>query len=343
MFRGGAVLEAEAWPHAGLLAQQPAAQALAVRLRREMGDREAGRRAHPAARLTVAWHATAAAMRELDRITDPARLLARAARLGCGIGRFEAILVSAVDGPVLRPLTGCAPRHEGSVARLLAGPTVPLVPKSPEAETVRRNVARVGHPSRCPAAVRAAFAPARHPYVVAPLGMGLRVSGTVHGLLPAQASADAVDAEMLQGFATALATVYERAALRLQLAEQRAAMHAALTAAAADPGSRPTVACGPQATIIGTAEGSLSPARLKQLARTLTPREMDILRLMALGASNVQIGTELGIATYTVKYHAKNIYRKLRVRTRAAAAALCFDVPPPSDRGSRVGASGRAC
>lgn len=42
----------------------------------------------------------------------------------------------------------------------------------------------------------------------------------------------------------------------------------------------------------------------------LTPREFDVLRLLARGRSRARIGSELGIAEDTVKTHVKHIYRK---------------------------------
>ena len=51
----------------------------------------------------------------------------------------------------------------------------------------------------------------------------------------------------------------------------------------------------------------------------LTVRETDVLRLMARGHTYSQIGDELGVSLHTVASHAKNIYRKLEVRSARAA------------------------
>ncbi len=56
----------------------------------------------------------------------------------------------------------------------------------------------------------------------------------------------------------------------------------------------------------------------------LSDRELEVLRLMATGKSNLDISTELSIAEGTVKFHVKNILSKLDVsdRTQAMIVAL---------------------
>jgi len=55
---------------------------------------------------------------------------------------------------------------------------------------------------------------------------------------------------------------------------------------------------------------------------SLSPREREILRGIARGASNKEIGQELGIAETTVKIHVQHILRKLDVNSRVQAAVL---------------------
>jgi DNA-binding NarL/FixJ family response regulator len=68
----------------------------------------------------------------------------------------------------------------------------------------------------------------------------------------------------------------------------------------------------------------------------LTERELDILKLIARGASNNQIAAELFIAVNTVKYHLKNILAKLELenRTQAAAYALQHGIVLPDEADS---------
>ena len=63
---------------------------------------------------------------------------------------------------------------------------------------------------------------------------------------------------------------------------------------------------------------------LRRLVQTLTPREDEVLRLVATGASNREISGQLFISELTVKMHLARIFRKLQVndRTKAAIVAL---------------------
>ena len=54
---------------------------------------------------------------------------------------------------------------------------------------------------------------------------------------------------------------------------------------------------------------------------SLTPREREIVHLVAGGKTNAQIATELWVTPGTVKKHLENVYAKLGVRSRAAAAS----------------------
>lgn len=55
-------------------------------------------------------------------------------------------------------------------------------------------------------------------------------------------------------------------------------------------------------------------------AASLSPREHEILRSIARGASNKEIGRELGIAETTVKIHVQHILRKLDLTSRVQVA-----------------------
>ena len=56
-------------------------------------------------------------------------------------------------------------------------------------------------------------------------------------------------------------------------------------------------------------------------APVLTPRELDVLRLVAQGLTNPGIARQLVLSEHTIHRHLANIFRKLNLSSRAAAAA----------------------
>jgi len=64
----------------------------------------------------------------------------------------------------------------------------------------------------------------------------------------------------------------------------------------------------------------LFAAQAPSCAGQLSDREVEVLTLMASGATNREIASSLVVSTETVKRHAANIFRKLGVRNRTQAA-----------------------
>ncbi len=60
-------------------------------------------------------------------------------------------------------------------------------------------------------------------------------------------------------------------------------------------------------------------------SKLLTPREHEIMTLVARGWTNAEIATSLWIARGTVRKHLDNVYEKLGVHTRTAAVAAVRD------------------
>jgi DNA-binding CsgD family transcriptional regulator len=56
----------------------------------------------------------------------------------------------------------------------------------------------------------------------------------------------------------------------------------------------------------------------------LTPRQQDLLRLLAAGHTNTQLARRLGISESTVRTHLENIYERLQVSSRTAAVTRAF-------------------
>jgi DNA-binding NarL/FixJ family response regulator len=57
----------------------------------------------------------------------------------------------------------------------------------------------------------------------------------------------------------------------------------------------------------------------------LTPREKEVLRLVATGKTNRAIAASLGISEKTIARHVANIFMKLGLANRAAATAYAYE------------------
>jgi DNA-binding NarL/FixJ family response regulator len=73
---------------------------------------------------------------------------------------------------------------------------------------------------------------------------------------------------------------------------------------------------------LSKAVGALLAERM--IGSELTDRELDVLRLLVRGASNKEIGVQLGIAENTVRIHMAHILDKLGVADRTQAAVIAI-------------------
>jgi ATP/maltotriose-dependent transcriptional regulator MalT len=104
----------------------------------------------------------------------------------------------------------------------------------------------------------------------------------------------------------ACAALGDRDAADLELEAARAAFESL--------GARPDIARVD--TLVGNASGD---------SHGLSPRELEVLRLVAAGKTNRQIASELVVSEHTVARHVQNIFAKLGVSSRTAATALAFE------------------
>ena len=65
-----------------------------------------------------------------------------------------------------------------------------------------------------------------------------------------------------------------------------------------------------------------NPTTASAESTVLTPRELEVLGLMAEGAANKNIAWKLGISEHTVKFHVASILAKLNASTRTEAVAI---------------------
>ncbi len=76
--------------------------------------------------------------------------------------------------------------------------------------------------------------------------------------------------------------------------------------------------------------------------KNLTKRELEILRLVAEGLTNEEIGKRIFISEKTVKTHLTNIFDKLKVNNRFKAALLIMNRPPELSSPAAVGLKRKA-
>jgi DNA-binding NarL/FixJ family response regulator len=153
-----------------------------------------------------------------------------------------------------------------------------------------------------------------------------RVIGFLHGDCAfSHRTLSAADAEALGTFALAFCLVYERSVLRTRLRVQRQEMRQVAAWADARTGELEDRLVSLQEG--GTPATGASPASVSAqdgngaLRDLLTRRELEVLELMVRGETNVAIARDLVLATGTVKFHVKNILRKLHASNRAEATS----------------------
>ena len=81
---------------------------------------------------------------------------------------------------------------------------------------------------------------------------------------------------------------------------------------------QPILPCSP--------ETPLSPATSSSEPEPLSPRETEVLQLIAQGLTNKEIAKKLVIAPSTAKRHTVNIYNKLGISNRAEATIKAYEL-----------------
>jgi predicted ATPase/DNA-binding CsgD family transcriptional regulator/transcriptional regulator with XRE-family HTH domain len=79
-------------------------------------------------------------------------------------------------------------------------------------------------------------------------------------------------------------------------------------------------------SMAGTTQHDVAGVRVTTTGETLTPREVEVLRLLAQGCSNQVIAEDLVVAVGTVKRHVNSIFGKLAVQSRLEAVTRARDL-----------------
>jgi DNA-binding CsgD family transcriptional regulator/uncharacterized protein with PhoU and TrkA domain len=258
------------------------------------------------------------AVRRLGEVGSPEGILDRAAdELGAG-SQFDRILISALDGNRLEPrgLWTATQDDTEALRERLRHASISIDYPLVEHDVATRQTVEIVDVQR---AGRRACAPLAEElgwrsYAVS----ALTVRGSTVGLLHADATAsgrglDALDQEIAAQFADGLAGVFERAALRATLDRHHDELQSAVRWMSARVGQLAAEADEPSSDVGAGVEPGLLDA--------LTPREREVLQLMARGHTNLAIANALVVREGTVKYHVKNILRKLGATSRADAVA----------------------
>ena len=267
-------------------------------------------------------------LRELGPVSE---ILRRAATELSDSSGLDRVLLSRVQDAQLIPVHAHF-RDDAAVAERAVEELreVPLVLEYPVIETElmrRRRATIVSNAGSNPRVLRPPIPVLEGiSYVAAPVVLDGAAIGFFHGA-HVDRHVESLERDAVWAFADGFAQVFERAVLRRRVREQRRqlrelvawtdAMAAELSEGAIElevEGEPAGAAVRPAAIPAAGVEGS----RLDDL---LTRRELDVLKLMARGDSNKAIATELVVSEGTVKFHVKNILRKLSAANRVEAAS----------------------
>jgi LuxR family transcriptional regulator, regulator of acetate metabolism len=268
-----------------------------------------------------------AALRRLEAIGPVSELIEHGAVDAAEAAALDRVLLSRVrDGAMIAEALHVAagePDAAAIVAELRAAPprlTYPLI----ECELLRRRHARLitdldgEHPSRY------AFLDGMgwERYVAAPIVVNGQVIGLLHGDRdPGRQPLTDVDVEALEDFAAGFALLLERAVLRRRLRDQHREIKRIAGWAEVRAGELSDGEIELAIDRAADAEPREPSAAANGLVAHLTARERDVLELMATGKTNGEIARALVVTEGTVKFHVKNVLRKLQASNRADATS----------------------
>jgi DNA-binding CsgD family transcriptional regulator len=260
----------------------------------------------------------------LGALGPPSELRARSPAVAAEALGFDRVLLSSVvQGELVAeaihsPADG---NPDALLARLQTSPTALGYP-SIEGEIMRR---RRGQVVSGPVGARAFGAILGwEEYVATPVLLDGAVMGFLHADRRASEQAvDDRDADALSAFAVCFGVVYERAVLRHRIRTQRQEIRQFANWAEVRAGEWEDISIA-----LGTSgePGRAAPRTVEDrsdgaLRELMTRRELEVLQLMVRGETNAAIARDLVVSEGTVKFHVKNILRKLHATNRADATS----------------------
>jgi LuxR family transcriptional regulator, regulator of acetate metabolism len=266
-----------------------------------------------------------------DRLTEAgpvSEIVDRAPAECCRALALDRCVLSRVhDGALVAEAVHVATGDAGPTLEALRQEPVRLTYPLVEAEMLRRRrAAIVPAPENEHAAARHAFAAVMGwgEHIATPVVLEGRVIGFLHGdRVMSGTPLTEADRDGLARFARAFADIFERAVLRRRLRVQRQELRqvaswadartSELSDGAIDLAVERDAPAGDAP--VGTRSGD---AALRDL---LTRRELDVLEHMVRGETNADIARALVVSEGTVKFHVKNILRKLNAGNRAEATS----------------------
>ena len=257
------------------------------------------------------------AVRGLGEIGSPTGILDRAAAEIGAATDFDQILISEVRDCAFVPRAlwqrEAEPATvERTLSELRAAPIAleyPLVEREVTRSRLPEMVDVPGFRSRSPSRLRDRLA--WRAYVVSAIVVERESVGLVHAD-PGERPVEPLDLELVGVACDGLGEVFDRALLRETLQRHRAELQSAVQWIGGRLGS--LAADGHLVAATSAAQGDETVA-------PLTTRELEVLGLMARGQTNAAIAKALVVQEGTVKYHVRNVLRKLGARSRADAVA----------------------
>ncbi len=264
----------------------------------------------------------------LAQLGPPSQIIDRCPAAAAAAADLDRVVLSRIEnGTLVVERVHSAAGHEHPIDASLRHSALALSYPLLECELLRRRQARLVADIDRSQPARYAFLDALgwREYIAAPIVVDTAAVGFLHGdRATSRRPLAQLDADALEHFAAGFALVFERAVLRRRLRDQRREIRRISAWAETRSGELSDGAIALSGGVVEEQDRrALSPELFGDdgLATHLTTREIDVLRLMAEGKTNGDIARMLFVSQGTVKFHVKNILRKMQASNRADASA----------------------